>query len=83
MSTVIESVFARPMRSPTDPKINPPSAQPATNTLCAQPPICFSVRASVPDGERAFTALSRARMKSCWSRQSKSHASEATVNTNQ
>ena len=83
MRTVSESVLARPIRSPTEPKIRPPSAQPATKMLCAQPLSCFNTSASVPGAARALTALSRAKMKSCWSRQSKSHASEATVKTNQ
>ena len=63
--------------------MSPPSAHPATKMLCAQPPSDLSSGPEVPAAESAFTALSRARMKSCWSRQSNIHASEATVKTNQ
>jgi hypothetical protein len=35
MSTVSVSIFARPKRSPNDPKIRPPIAQPATKMLVA------------------------------------------------
>ena len=65
MSTVIESVFARPIRSPTEPKMSPPSAHPATKMLCAQPLSDLSSGPEVPAAESAFMALSRARMKSC------------------
>ena len=62
MSTVNVSVFARPMRSPTDPKMSPPVAQPATKIAVAYPPYSF---ASQPGGSRVFIAAPRARMKRC------------------
>ena len=65
ISTVIVSVFARPMRSPTAPKISPPVAHPMTNHIVAIPPAVFSTVGSVPAGCSAFIAELRAMMKSC------------------
>src|SRR3954469_11751994 len=77
---VSASVLAPPMRSPTAPKISPPVAQPATKMEVATPPYQIG---SLPGASSAFMAEPRARRKSCWSRQSKSQASEAIAKTNQ
>ena len=74
------SVFALPIRSPTAPKMRPPVAQPATKIVVAYPPKSFK---SCPPVSRDFIAEPRASRKSCWSKQSKSHARQAIAKTNQ
>ena len=79
------SVRARPMRSPMTPKISPPVAQPRTKMLVIYWPQCWTERwrmsAGVLGERREERAGWRAMTKTCWPRQSKSQAREASTKT--
>ena len=83
---VINIVFARPMRSPSTPKKNPPRAQPIMKIVVAMPPYQSTEASSRGSPgcapSRLRTAEILARLKSCWSIVSKSQPSDATVKTN-
>src|SRR4051794_25539472 len=70
------STRARPKRSPNAPKINPPTAQPTRkkDVVYDANSVARALLAT-----RSSTAPSRDRLKTCWSRQSKSQAREATA----
>ncbi len=80
-------VLARPILSPSMPKISPPVAQPAINTdVEMSPKVCVQ---NLKSGlsfryfSRSSIACGRAKMKSCWSRQSNNHPKAQTARTNQ
>ena len=80
---VSSMVLARPQRSPTMPKTNPPVAHPNMKTAVATPPYQVTSLAGVPGGSSSSSAGPLASTKMRWSMVSKSHPREATIRTHQ
>ena len=74
----IVSIRARPYRSPSAPKIRPPTAHAIRNTDVVYGPYS---NASAGSAIRSSMAASRARLKTCRSKQSNAQASEAPAKT--